>query len=80
MDIGPREDGTIDERQEHVLTELGSWIDDNREAVYGTTKGLSYHQFLGGSTISADKQTDLVPYSISSELSCFRHHPSFSMT
>ena len=57
LDIGPREDGTIDERQEHVLTELGSWIDDNREAVYGTTKGLSYHQFLGGSTISADKQT-----------------------
>lgn len=57
LDIGPREDGTIDERQEHVLTELGDWIDDNKEAVYGTTKGLSYHQFLGGSTISADKQT-----------------------
>jgi len=57
LDIGPREDGTIDERQEHVLTELGSWIADHREAVYGTRKGLSYHQFLGGSTISQDKKT-----------------------
>lgn len=57
LDIGPREDGTIDERQEHVLTELGSWIADHEEAVYGTGKGLSYHQFLGGSTLSADRQT-----------------------
>lgn len=51
LDVGPKEDGTLDERQEKVLLDLGSWIHDHEEAVYGTGKGLSYHQFLGGSTI-----------------------------
>lgn len=42
--------------QEKVLLDLGSWIHDHEEAVYPTGKGLSYHQFLGGSTLSADQQ------------------------
>lgn len=57
LDVGPKEDGTLDERQEKVLMDLGDWIADHREAVYGTQKGISYHQFLGGSTISADSKT-----------------------
>ena len=57
LDVGPKEDGTLDERQEKVLLDLGSWIHDHEEAVYGTGKGLSYHQFLGGSTISGDQET-----------------------
>ena len=56
LDVGPKEDGTLDERQEKVLLDLGSWIHDHEEAVYPTGKGLSYHQFLGGSTLSADQQ------------------------
>lgn len=57
LDVGPKEDGTLDPRQEKVLTDLGDWINDHREAVYGTGKGLEYRQFLGGSTLSADKRT-----------------------
>ena len=57
LDIGPKEDGTLDERQEKVLLDLGGWIHDHEEAVFGTEKGLDYNHFLGGSTISADKKT-----------------------
>ena len=57
LDVGPKEDGTLDERQEKVLLDLGSWIADHREAVYDTGKGISYAQFLGGSTLSEDQKT-----------------------
>ncbi|MCI8691413.1 MAG: alpha-L-fucosidase [Lachnospiraceae bacterium] len=57
LDVGPKEDGTLDERQVKVLEDLGSFIHDNEEAIYDTEKGLSYSQFLGGSTLSADKKT-----------------------
>ena len=36
LDIGPKEDGTLDERQEKVLLDLGGWIHDHEEAVFGT--------------------------------------------
>ena len=52
-----KEDGTLDERQEKVLLDLGGWIHDHKEAVFGTEKGLDYNHFLGGSTISADQKT-----------------------
>lgn len=57
LDIGPKEDGTLDARQEKVLLDLGGWIHDHEEAVFETEKGLDYNHFLGGSTISADKKT-----------------------
>ena len=57
LDVGPKEDGTLDERQEKVLLDLGSWIADHREAVYDTGKGISYAQVLGGSTLSEDQKT-----------------------
>lgn len=57
LDVGPKEDGTLDERQEKVLLDLGAWIHDHDQAVYGTGRGLSYRQFLGGSTLSADRKT-----------------------
>lgn len=40
-----------------MLLDLGGWIHDHKEAVFGTEKGLDYNHFLGGSTISADKKT-----------------------
>ena len=46
LDVGPKEDGTLDERQEKVLEDLGTWISDHDEAVHGTGKGLNYAQFL----------------------------------
>ena len=57
LDVGPKEDGTLDERQVKVLEDLGTFIRDNEEAVYDTGRGLTYQQFLGGSTISEDKKT-----------------------
>ncbi|MDR2044637.1 MAG: alpha-L-fucosidase [Clostridium sp.] len=57
LDVGPKEDGTLDERQEKVLLDLGAWIHANEEAVYGTGKGLDYRHYLGGSTLSADRKT-----------------------
>ncbi len=57
LDIGPKPDGTIDERQETILLGLGQWIEPHREAIFDTDEGIMHRYFLGGSTISKDKQT-----------------------
>lgn len=57
LDIGPRQDGTIDSRQEAILSGLGSWIREHEEAVYQTDEGIGTCYYLGGSTISADRET-----------------------
>lgn len=57
LDIGPREDGTIDERQEETLRYIGRWIREHKEAVYGTREGLMLRYYAGGSTLSKDKKT-----------------------
>ena len=73
LDVGPKEDGTLDERQVKVLEDLGQFIHDNEEAIYETEKGLSYSQFLGGSTLSADKKTIyLFVYDKPSEFLCVK--------
>ena len=73
LDVGPKEDGTLDERQVKVLEDLGAFIQDNKEAIYDTTKGLNYNQFLGGSTLSADKKTIyLFVYDRPSEFLCVK--------
>lgn len=57
LDVGPKEDGTLDPRQVEILEDMGTFVEDNKEAIFGTGKGLSYNQFLGGSTLSEDKKT-----------------------
>ncbi|MCD8022999.1 MAG: alpha-L-fucosidase, partial [Lachnospiraceae bacterium] len=54
LDIGPREDGTIDERQEAVLRGLGRWIRENEEAVYDTVAGVGPEFYGNGSVLSED--------------------------
>jgi alpha-L-fucosidase len=36
LNIGPRSDGTIPEREQEILLEIGRWLATNGEAVYGT--------------------------------------------
>jgi alpha-L-fucosidase len=36
LNIGPRADGTIPEREQEMLLEIGKWLDVNGEAIYGT--------------------------------------------
>lgn len=57
LDIGPRQDGTIDSRQEDILMGLGKWIKTHEEAVFDTTEGIMIRYYLGGSTLSRDRRT-----------------------
>lgn len=36
LDIGPRPDGTIPEKEQNILLEIGRWLNVNGEAIYGT--------------------------------------------
>lgn len=57
LDIGPKEDGTLDKRQEDILLGLGKWIEPHKEAIFDADEGIMTRYYLGGSTISKDKQT-----------------------
>lgn len=57
LDIGPREDGYIGEKEEELLLGLGKWIRENEEAVYGTRDGVMARYYPGGSTLSKDGET-----------------------
>ena len=57
LGIGPKEDGTLDEKVESTLTELGEWVNTHGEAIYGTERGLPAGLFHGNSTLSKDKKT-----------------------
>lgn len=56
LGIGPKPDGTIPEKDEKLLLELGEWIRQNEEAVYGTVAGLPAGFFTGGSVLSKDRR------------------------
>ena len=57
LDIGPREDGSIDPRQVRILEEFGRWTGKHAEAIYGSRAGLPPGYFHGPSTLSADGRT-----------------------
>jgi alpha-L-fucosidase len=42
LNISPKADGTIPEKQRHVLLEMGRWLDTNGEAIYGTRPWETY--------------------------------------
>lgn len=54
LDIGPREDGSIDGRQVEILERMGRWTRKHAEAIYGTVAGLPPEHFNGPSTLSKD--------------------------
>jgi alpha-L-fucosidase len=55
MNIGPKGDGTFDERDIKILRGIGAWMDKNRESIYGTKPSpLPFHSW-GVSTIKENK-------------------------
>jgi len=57
LDIGPREDGSIDPRQIEILERLGRWTHKHGEAIYATRAGIGLDHFAGPSTRSSDGKT-----------------------
>ena len=47
FNVGPKEDGSIDEREGHVLAEIGEWMRVHGEAVYGTRPQRIYNLAAG---------------------------------
>ena len=56
LDIGPKGDGTIPEKQVEILKGLGRWTNKHEEAIYGTIAGIPKEHFHGSSTLSKDKK------------------------
>jgi len=54
MNIGPKGDGTIDERDLRILRAVGAWADVHSESIYGTQKSPIARQCWGEVTRKGD--------------------------
>ncbi|MCU4164196.1 alpha-L-fucosidase [Carboxylicivirga caseinilyticus] len=54
LDVGPKADGTIEQRQIDLLEEIGAWYHIHEEAVRYGQPGIPYGHFDGETTLSAD--------------------------
>ncbi|NIF06100.1 alpha-L-fucosidase [Chryseobacterium sp. Tr-659] len=57
LDIGPRSDGTLPEKQVEILKNLGRWTSKNKNAVYETTRGIPFENYKGKSSLSESKKS-----------------------
>ena len=57
LNISPKSDGSIPEKQKLILKELGKWNKKHSSAIYSTKKGIAYDHFYGPSTLSKDNKT-----------------------
>lgn len=57
LGIGPKSDGTIDERQVEMLKNLGRWTSKNKRAIYGTSHGIPFENYKGKSAVSETKRS-----------------------
>jgi alpha-L-fucosidase len=62
INIGPRSDGTIPDEVQHVLLDIGAWLNVNGEAIYGTRPWRVYGE--GPTEVEAGQfhDTDTKPY------------------
>lgn len=54
LDVGPMPDGRIEPRQVKVLKEVGKWMQQNGQSIYGTRGGPYKPGIFGASTRSGD--------------------------
>ena len=54
LNVGPQPDGRIEARQVERLDEIGAWLKQNGEAIYGTRGGPWTNGMWGGSTYRAN--------------------------
>ncbi len=54
LDIGPKPDGTIDEKQVKILKDLGRWTKKHSEAIYETQAGIPLEYSNYPTALSAD--------------------------
>ncbi|RXK61681.1 alpha-L-fucosidase [Lacibacter luteus] len=55
MNIGPKGDGSFDEKDKEILNGIGAWMQTNGESIYGADAGpLPYHSW-GVSTVKKNK-------------------------
>jgi len=57
LNVGPRPDGTIPEWQQERLRDIGRFMKQNGEAIYGTISGIHKNHYAGSSTLSKDRKT-----------------------
>ncbi len=57
LDIGPKADGTIPEKQTEILKNLGRWTSKNAKAIYETDRGIPFENYRGKSSFSASKKS-----------------------
>jgi alpha-L-fucosidase len=62
LNIGPRSDGTIPEEVQSVLLDVGSWLDVNGEAIYGTRPWRIYGEGPTKAASGSFHDTDTTSY------------------
>ena len=62
MNIGPRSDGTIPEQVQQVLLDVGTWLNVNGEAIYGTRPWRTYGEGPTKVTAGSFHDTDVTNY------------------
>ena len=60
LNIGPRGDGSIVEFESEVLKEIGAWLKENGEAIYGTEASPFREDFAWGKSTRKDNKLYLI--------------------
>ena len=60
LNIGPRGDGSIVEFESEVLKEIGAWLKENGEAIYGTEASPFREDFVWGKSTRKDNKLYLI--------------------